>query len=133
MAFSQEQQHEIEKSLYALGSADPSFQKLLEEEFERHDNDQLVGLFIKNLENIQGDERDIIIMSVCYGYDSNKRMLMNFGPINRKGGEKRLNVIFSRTKQHMAVISSIKYSDIKNEYNEGANYFRKSQFCGGCS
>ena len=125
VAFSQEQQHEIEKSLYALGSTDPSFQKLLEEEFERHDNDQFVGLFIKNLENIQGDERDIIIMSVCYGYDSNKRMLMNFGPINRKGGEKRLNVIFSRAKQHMAVVSSIKYSDIKNEYNEGANYFRK--------
>src|SRR4029078_11471096 len=78
-----------------------------------------------NLENVQGDERDIIIMSICYGYDSNKRMIMNFGPINRKGGEKRLNVIFSRAKKHMAVISSIKHADIKNEYNEGANFFRR--------
>ena len=50
---------------------------------------------MKNLENVQGDERDIIIMSVCYGHDADGRMLMNFGPINQRGGEKRLNVIFS--------------------------------------
>jgi very-short-patch-repair endonuclease len=64
-------------------------------------------------------------MSVCYGYDANKKMIMNFGPINRKGGEKRLNVIFSRAKKHIAVVSSIRHTDITNEYNEGANYFRK--------
>jgi predicted DNA-binding WGR domain protein len=46
---------------------------------------------------------------------------MNFGPINQSGGEKRLNVIFSRAKHHMAVVSSIRHSDITNEYNDGAN------------
>jgi predicted DNA-binding WGR domain protein len=61
---------------------------------------------------------------VCYGYDRNRRMLMNFGPINQRGGEKRLNVIVSRAKEHMAIISSIRYSDIKNEYNDGANNLR---------
>ena len=50
---------------------------------------------------------------------------MNFGPINKKGGEKRLNVIFSRAKKHMAIVSSIKYHNITNEYNEGASYFRR--------
>lgn len=50
---------------------------------------------------------------------------MNFGPINKKGGEKRLNVIFSRAKKHMAIISSIHHHHITNEYNEGANYFRR--------
>ena len=45
------------------------------------------------------DERDIILMSVCYGRDPNGRILMNFGPINQRGGEKRLNVIFSRARQ----------------------------------
>ena len=50
---------------------------------------------------------------------------MNFGPVNKKGGEKRLNVIFSRAKKHMAIISSVKYHNITNEYNEGANYFRR--------
>jgi predicted DNA-binding WGR domain protein len=52
-------------------------------------------------------------------------MLMNFGPINRKGGEKRLNVIFSRAKKHMAVISSIQHYHITNDYNDGANYFKR--------
>src|SRR5690606_5041861 len=46
-------------------------------------------------------------------------------PINKKGGEKRLNVIFSRAKKHMAIVSSIKHADITNEYNEGANYFKR--------
>jgi len=45
----------------------------------------------------------------------------NFGPINKSGGEKRLNVAFSRAKYHMALVSSIQYTDIKNEYNDGAN------------
>jgi superfamily I DNA and/or RNA helicase/predicted DNA-binding WGR domain protein len=125
VAFSQEQQYEIENALIRLGSSDKDFENKLEEEYQRQEEGQFVGLFVKNLENVQGDERDIIIMSVCYGHDHNKRMIMNFGPINRKGGEKRLNVIFSRAKKHMAIISSIKYTDIKNEYNEGANYFRK--------
>ena len=87
----------------------------------REENDVFCGLFVKNLENVQGDERDIIIMSVCYGHDANDRMLMNFGPINQRGGEKRLNVIFSRAKHHMAIVSSIRYHDITNDYNDGAN------------
>jgi superfamily I DNA and/or RNA helicase/predicted DNA-binding WGR domain protein len=125
VAFSQEQQTVIEDALSRLARSDEEFATMLEEEFTRTENDQFVGLFVKNLENIQGDERDIIIISICYGYDDRGKMFMNFGPINRRGGEKRLNVIFSRAKQHMAVISSIHHFDIKNEYNEGANYFRK--------
>ena len=125
VAFSQEQQQTIEDALTALAQTDKEFEQLLEESYTRTENDQFIGLIIKNLENIQGDERDIIIMSVCYGFDSRKKMLMNFGPINKKGGEKRLNVIFSRAKKHMAIVSSIKYHNITNEYNEGANYFRR--------
>jgi predicted DNA-binding WGR domain protein len=125
VAFSQEQQQTIEDALSSLAQSDKEFEQLLEEAYIRTEDDQFVGLIVKNLENIQGDERDIIILSVCYGFDSRKKMLMNFGPVNRKGGEKRLNVIFSRAKKHMAVISSIKYHHITNEYNEGANYFRR--------
>lgn len=125
VAFSQEQQQTIEDALSSLAQADSVFEALLEEAYNRTEDDQFVGLIIKNLENIQGDERDIIIMSVCYGFDAKKKMLMNFGPINKKGGEKRLNVIFSRAKKHMAIVSSIKHLNITNEYNEGANYFRR--------
>ena len=124
VAFSEAQQTEIEDALERLGEEDSEFAARLEAEFTREDNDQFCGLFVKNLENVQGDERDIIIMSVCYGYDAHRKMLMNFGPINQKGGEKRLNVIFSRAKHHMAIISSIKYHDITNEYNDGANSLR---------
>lgn len=124
VAFSMEQQRVIEEALDALQAADEVFDKLLEEEYQRSDEGQYTGLFVKNLENVQGDERDIIIISTCYGYNKSGKMLMNFGPINRKGGEKRLNVIFSRAKEHVAVVSSIQFTDIKNEYNEGANFFR---------
>ena len=123
VAFSQEQQGIIEEAIDNLAATDKSFEDVLEKAYSRKDEGQFTGLFIKNLENVQGDERDIIIMSVCYGHDSNKKMLMNFGPINRKGGEKRLNVIFSRAKKHMAIISSIQYYHISNDYNDGANYF----------
>src|SRR5207247_1418818 len=90
VAFSQEQQQAIEDALTALASKDKEFDQLLEDAWSRTDEDQFTGLFVKNLENVQGDERDIIIMSVCYGFDSRRKMIMNFGPINKKGGEKRL-------------------------------------------
>src|SRR5690606_3114218 len=64
----------------------------------------------------------------------NKRMLMNFGPINQRGGEKRLNVIFSRARLHMVVVSSIRHFDITNEYNDGANCLRNFlEYAAACS
>lgn len=121
VAFSEAQQGEIESALSRLAEEDAGFAARLENEYVREENDVFCGLFVKNLENVQGDERDIIIMSVCYGHDANNRMLMNFGPINQRGGEKRLNVIFSRAKHHMAIVSSIRHHDITNDYNDGAN------------
>jgi predicted DNA-binding WGR domain protein len=134
VAFSEAQQGEIESALNRLGAEDQVFRNALEEEYEREEHGQFCGLFVKNLENVQGDERDIILLSVCYGYDRNRRMLMNFGPINQRGGEKRLNVIFSRAKHHMAVISSIKHFDITNDYNDGANCLRNFlEYAAACS
>jgi hypothetical protein len=120
VAFSEAQQTEIEDALDRLGREDAGFHERLEAEMMREENEQFCGLFVKNLENVQGDERDIIILSICYGYDHGRRMLMNFGPINQRGGEKRLNVIFSRARHHMAVVSSIRDRDITNDYNDGA-------------
>jgi predicted DNA-binding WGR domain protein len=120
VAFSEAQQSEIESALDTLGAADPAFAARLEAEMQREEDDQFCGLFVKNLENVQGDERDIIVLSICYGRGPDGRMLMNFGPINQRGGEKRLNVIFSRARHHMAVVSSIGHDAITNDYNEGA-------------
>jgi hypothetical protein len=121
VAFSEAQQTEIESALNHLADQDSDFSVRLESEHVREENDVFCGLFVKNLENVQGDERDIIIMSVCYGHDAHGRILMNFGPINQRGGEKRLNVIFSRAKHHMALVTSIRHLDITNDYNDGAS------------
>ena len=64
-------------------------------------------LFIKNLENVQGDERDVILFSIAYGPDSEGKVSMNFGPINKEGGWRRLNVAVSRSKREMKVFSSL--------------------------
>lgn len=121
IAFSEAQQGAIEDALSRLAGSDATFATQLEQETEREEEDQFVGFFVKNLENVQGDERDIVILSICYGPDPGGRMRMNFGPINSADGEKRLNVIFSRAKYHMAVISSIRHEAITNDWNDGAN------------
>lgn len=121
VAFSEAQQTAVEDAIERLAESDPAFAARYEVETRREEEDQFCGLFIKNLENVQGDERDIIILSICYARGSEGRMLMNFGPINQRGGEKRLNVIFSRAKRHMAVVASIGHGDITNDWNDGAN------------
>ena len=122
---------EIERALRDLAADDAEFQAKLEAEWEREVDGQFVGLLVKNLENIQGDERDVVIISVCYGNNPAGKMLMNFGPINQTGGEKRLNVAFSRAKQHLAIVSSIRHAAITNDYNDGArclkNYLRYAE------
>ncbi len=124
VAFSEAQQSEIEDALERLAAEDEAFAAALTREVEREDDGQYTGLFVKNLENVQGDERDIILMSVCYAPGSNGRMVMNFGPINQRGGEKRLNVIFSRAKRHMAIVSTIAPEAITNIHNDGARALR---------
>ena len=64
--------------------------------------------FVKNLENVQGDERDVILFSVGYANDPDGRLAMNFGPLNRQGGERRLNVAITRAKEQVVVFSSIR-------------------------
>ncbi|MEG1791020.1 MAG: DUF4011 domain-containing protein [Clostridia bacterium] len=64
-------------------------------------------LFVKNLENVQGDERDVILFSVGYGPDVNGKLSLNFGPINQSGGYKRLNVAVTRARTEMCVFSAI--------------------------
>jgi superfamily I DNA and/or RNA helicase/very-short-patch-repair endonuclease len=133
VAFSEAQQGEIEQALQRLARTDDVFRGRLEAEWEREEDGQFVGLLVKNLENIQGDERDVIILSVCYGHAPNGKMLMNFGPINQNGGERRLNVAFSRAKKNMALVSSVRHHAITNDYNDGAralkNYLRYAEAC----
>ena len=68
--------------------------------------------FVKNLETVQGDERDTIIFSIAYAKDFQGRLLLNFGPLNRTGGERRLNVAVTRAKYNVQIVSSMRYTDI---------------------
>ena len=68
---------------------------------------ELEPLFVKNLESVQGDERDIIYFSITYGPDIAGAVSMNFGPMNRDGGERRLNVAITRARQELRIFSSL--------------------------
>lgn len=90
----------------------------LTEELDRHPELKEIAynspepIFIKNLENVQGDERDVILFSIGYGADKDGKVSMNFGPLNNAGGERRLNVAVSRARYEMIVYSSLKSSQI---------------------
>jgi very-short-patch-repair endonuclease len=78
--------------------------------------DTLEPFFVKNLENVQGDERDVIFISTAYGPDAVTGVVMNrFGPINGKHGHRRLNVLFTRAKDRVEVFTSMRPSDIRTD------------------
>ncbi len=71
--------------------------------------------FVKNLERVQGDERDAIILSIGYGKNANGNMQYRFGPLNQEGGERRLNVAITRARKRMTLVSSFDYADMDPE------------------
>ena len=91
-------------------------------------------VFVKNLENVQGDERDVILFSVGYGKDETGKLIMNFGPLNRDGGWRRLNVAVTRSRIEMKVFSSISPEEIRisDTSSEGVKAFKRFlQYAGG--
>ena len=105
IAFSQRQQDRILDELEILRRASKEC-----EEFFTADRED--AFFVKNLENVQGDERDVMMLSVGYGPDDAGKVMMRFGPLNRQGGERRLNVAVTRARRAMTVISSMTADDI---------------------
>jgi superfamily I DNA and/or RNA helicase len=94
--------------------------------------DRLEGFFVKNLENVQGDERDVIIFSIGYGRDQHGRMTMAFGPLNRNGGERRLNVAVTRAREKIVLVSSITASDIDLGATQAARRLKSLSLSGLC-
>lgn len=104
IAFNIVQQNLIEDLLMELLDQHKELREAAEEIYE--------PIFIKNLENVQGDERDVILFSIGYGPDKEGKVSMNFGPLNNAGGERRLNVAVSRARREMWVYTSLKASQI---------------------
>ena len=84
--------------------------------------DAVEPFFVKALENVQGDERDVIVVSLGYGRDASGSLVLNFGPLNDEGGWRRLNVLVTRAKRQTVVVSSLRASDLAgvNAANRGA-------------
>ena len=108
VTFSIAQMNAVEEAIENKLNEQPDFEPFFKE-------DRLEGFFVKNLENVQGDERDVIFFSVGYGFDQQGQMAMNFGPLNKPGGERRLNVAVTRAREKVVLITSIKASDIDKD------------------
>lgn len=114
--FSVSQRKAIQDELELLRRLNPQFEAF----FMAHPNEPF---FIKNLENIQGDERDVIMISVGYARNKQGYLAMRFGPLGSQGGERRLNVLISRAKRRCEVFASITDEDIDLERAKGVGVY----------
>jgi len=105
-AFSVKQQEAIQNELEIKLRNNPELQP-------HFIKNKIEHFFVKNLETIQGDERDVIVISIGYGFDQNHQLHMNFGPLNQDGGDRRLNVLITRARQKCVVVSNFRYSDLR--------------------
>lgn len=108
IAFSSSQEAAIDTAIRRRRKNDSGFEAFFDEEKDE-------AFFVKNLENVQGDERDTIIFSIGYAKNSSGVMHMNFGPLSRAGGERRLNVAITRAKYNVKLVGSILPTDIQTE------------------
>jgi hypothetical protein len=98
------------------------FSSLKSQMFDLEDQEQLV---FKTLDQVQGDEFDILFISFGYGKNKEGNFELRFGPINQLGGDKRLNVLFSRAKKEIHFFSSVKLKDFGESKNDGVNVLKK--------
>jgi hypothetical protein len=98
-AFSQPQQEAIQDAIELRCRGDVDLERLISADRPEH-------VFVKNLENLQGDERDVILISIGYGPNAEGKLSLNFGPLNQAGGERRLNVLVTRARERCVVFCS---------------------------
>lgn len=115
ITFNNEQQCCINDLIDKEMSNDPEFRTAMINERHRVENGEDFSIFVKNLENVQGDERDIIIFSIGYANNEQGKLYTNFGSLSAEGGENRLNVAITRAKTKVIVVTSIEPEALKVE------------------
>lgn len=120
VAFSKVQSMLIEDMLVEALAQHPELERIAAQAKE--------PIFVKNLENVQGDERDIILFSVGYGPNKEGKVSMNFGPLNQQGGERRLNVAVSRARYEMVVFSTLQSHQIDLQRTNAAGVVALKRF-----
>jgi primosomal replication protein N'' len=114
VTFNQKQADLIEDLIEVETTLDSFFLKSLEEEYNRKDDNEDLSFFVKSVENVQGDERDIIIFSSTFGKDPFGRFYRKFGVLGQQGGERRLNVAITRAKKRVILINSMPIENISD-------------------
>jgi superfamily I DNA and/or RNA helicase/very-short-patch-repair endonuclease len=128
ITFNISQKDLIDDLLELEAGKDPKFGEKYQAEFNREENNEDLSLFVKNIENVQGDERDIIIFSTAYAKNENGRVVASFGSLSQEGGENRLNVAISRAKKKIYLVTSIEPNELSNvdsAKNKGPKLFKK--------
>ena len=126
IALSKRQENAIREAFHAFISENLDYELRFGEEVD----DTVEPFFIKNLENVQGDERDIIILSTGYGRGTDGNIYQRFGPINTAQGYRRLNVAITRAREKMACVTSLRSVDITEGTNRGRQMLK--QFLNYC-
>jgi very-short-patch-repair endonuclease len=123
ITFNAKQQSAIEDEIDRIAEADTEFSVVYDQVMSR-DMDERV--FVKNIENVQGDERDIIIFSVAYAKNEEGRVYSNFGSLSHQGGENHLNVAVTRAKEEIHLVSSIEPYELNvtNSKNDGPRHLK---------
>ena len=128
ITFNEKQQIAIQDEIDKRRSEDPEFDQaysLAKNPLSKKKDDEI---FIKNIENVQGDERDIIIFSIAYAKDPEGKFRMLFGTLNQEGGENRLNVAVTRAREEIVVIASIDPSEIKPDEKKNSGRQRLKEY-----
>ena len=119
VTFNRKQADLVEAALQARADADPAFQSALRRERERTQNGEDMGVFVKNVENVQGDERDVIVFSTTFGRDARGTFRRNFGVLGQSGGERRLNVAVTRARDKVVLVTSMPVADVSDWLSAG--------------
>ena len=127
ITFNTEQENAIEDAIDAECQKDSAFRDAFIREQNRKENNEDTSIFIKNLENVQGDERDIIIFSIGYAQNEYGKVVAHFGPLSVEGGENRLNVAITRAKEKIYVVTSIEPEElmVEGSKNAGPKIFKQ--------
>lgn len=113
ITFNSEQQTCIADTIDKEAAKNAEFRSFIIKETRRTDNGEDTSLFIKNLENVQGDERDIIIFSIGYAENEDGKLYTSFGSLSQDGGENRLNVAITRARTKVIVVTSIEPEELR--------------------
>jgi hypothetical protein len=114
VTFNRKQADAIEEALEDRAEEDSWFRSALTQERDRIEDGEDMGFFVKNVENVQGDERDIIVFSSTFGRNRAGTFRRNFGVLGQTGGERRLNVAVTRAREKVILVTSMPIKDISD-------------------